>query len=308
MRKDYRFFTTLLKTELLRTEGFSDHGYRFTESEEDPSDEEKIQIEFGRDKGITEAFSIGVESLYHRYEHSHDIGAVAQEILDELEWLQGEGFAGVVDKLTDYNSIRSRLFIRAINYERNKEILKDYVYRVVGDIALVLYVRGFENDKMVSSAKIRKSLLKIWGKEEGEVFEYALVNTGLLTPPRVYKWEKMLIEPGYKGENFMDMTRTGILNKGVGGNCISTVGMTNGAVSAFIPGVLRRISDLLESDLYLAFTSIHEVMVHSAWSLNPDLVVDVLKATIDECTPEKDFLSEKIYYYNREEGNLICLP
>lgn len=49
----------------------------------------------------------------------------------------------------------------------------------------------------------------------------------------------------------MDILGTYHPNKGIAGNCLSTEKRTNGAAAIFLPGVARRLSELLGSDLYL---------------------------------------------------------
>ena len=34
---------------------------------------------------------------------------------------------------------------------------------------------------------------------------------------------------------------------------------------------------------------------------------EVLNSTVNECTPESELLSRKIYFYGRKEGQLICV-
>lgn len=54
------------------------------------------------------------------------------------------------------------------------------------------------------------------------------------------------------------------------GNCLSTSKKTNGAVAVFLPGVAERLAALLESDFYMVFTSIHEVMIHNDRNVEPE--------------------------------------
>ena len=42
------------------------------------------------------------------------------------------------------------------------------------------------------------------------------------------------------------------------GSCLSTARRTNGAVAIFLPGVAKRLADLMDADFYMVFTSIHE--------------------------------------------------
>jgi len=307
MQKEYQAFVNDLRTELLKKEEFREGKFRLSTLEGDSAELERLYLECGQKGAVSQVCSMEIGQLYHRYENIGDIGIIADGIVEELNKMDFSALGDIAADLTDYEKIRNRLFVRLLNHDRNKDSLGEAVYRVTGDIAQVLYVRAGVKDGVLTSAKIQKDLLKVWKKDEDEVFDNALLNTYFLTPPRVYKWEKMLCDSSYEGDNFMDLMRTGVLSKGPAGNCISTEGKTNGAVAVFLPGVLARISDLLESDLYLAFTSIHEVMVHAAGIVEPEHLEEVLNSTVDECTPEEELLSRNIYFYGRKEGQLICV-
>ena len=307
MQKEYQAFVNDLRAELLKKDEFREEKFRLSDPEGDTAAQERFYLECGQKGAVSQVCSMEVEELYHRYENIGDIGRIADGIVEELNKMDFRTLGDIASDLTDYDKIRNRLFIRLLNYERHKKSLNEAVYRLTGDIAQVIYVRAGVKDGVLTSAKMQKDLLQVWKKDEKEVFENALLNTYFLTPPRVYKWEKMLCDSSYEGDNFMDLMRTGVLSKGPAGNCISTEGKTNGAVAVFLPGVLARISDLLESDLYLAFTSIHEVMVHAAGIVEPEHLEEVLNSTVNECTPESELLSRKIYFYGRKEGQLICV-
>lgn len=65
----------------------------------------------------------------------------------------------------------------------------------------------------------------------------------------------------------MDIVSEHSLLKTAIGNCLSTSRKINGAVAVFLPGVAERIYDLLNSDFYIVFTSIHEAMIHNVESV-----------------------------------------
>ena len=56
--------------------------------------------------------------------------------------------------------------------------------------------------------------------------------------------------------------------------------------------------------LYLAFTSVHEVMLHDAESVEPEELKTILKATIEEATPEEDVLTRHIYHYDLKSDQI----
>ena len=145
-----------------------------------------------------------------------------------------------------------------------------------------------------------------WDLEKEDVFMAALKNTASMMPPKVYDMMKMLLNPGYDGEDIDDPDY--IPFQDAMGNCLSTGQKTNGAVAIFYPGVARLFCDKINTDgLYLVFTSIHEVMVHNARMIEPEDLASVLDDTIKEATPEGDVLTKHIYYYNAETDQIEML-
>lgn len=207
-----------------------------------------------------------------------------------------------VEDLDNYEKIKGRLFIRLLNADKNRDMLKDTVYHQVGDIALVLYYLAGEKEGYILSTKVKDHFLEKWGRDREVVFESALVNTYFISPPRIYHWEKMLFDREYTGDNFMDLLNPYKPNRGISGNCLSTEKRTNGAAAIFLPGVARRLAELLESDLYLVFTSIHEVMIHSTDVVYPEDLKVVLLDTVKKATPKEDYLTSSIYRYSRLTG------
>lgn len=138
-----------------------------------------------------------------------------------------------VENMDNYEKIKGRLFIRLLNADKNRDVLKDTIYHQVGDIALVLYYLAGEKEGYILSTKVKDKFLEKWGKDREVVFESALVNTYFISPPRIYHWEKMLFDKEYAGDNFMDILSQYKPNRGISGNCLSTEKRTNGSCSDF---------------------------------------------------------------------------
>ena len=76
--------------------------------------------------------------------------------------------------IKDYEKTKPRLFIRLLNADKYAADLQDAVYKTLGDIALVLYMKVTEYEGCVTSTKIRPGMLEQWGKDSDEVFKEAL--------------------------------------------------------------------------------------------------------------------------------------
>ena len=74
-------------------------------------------------------------------------------------------------------------------------------------MALVLYMKVSEQDGLRDQHEDPPEYSEKMGIETAmTVFKEALVNTYLMSPPRIYRWEQMIFNPDYEGENFMDLT------------------------------------------------------------------------------------------------------
>lgn len=221
---------------------------------------------------------------------------------EEIKKLSKAGFFEKTKNVNNYSKVKEDLFIRLLNKKKHEKALENAVYKEVDGIACVLYMKVGQCNGRISSMKIRKDSLVEWGLDENEVYENALLNTYLLTPPRIYQWERLLLNPDYDGEDFMAYDygneRIKLFGKRVG-SCLSTNIRTNGAVAIFLPGVAEKIAEILGDDFYIVFTSVHEAMIHSKSWYYPEDLERILKETIEEATPDEDFLADEIYYYDR---------
>ena len=115
------------------------------------------------------------------------------------------------------------------------------------------------------------------------------------------------LNPDYDGEDFMAY---GYDNYGMRlcgervGYCLSTDKRTNGAVAVFLPGVAQKLSEILDDDFYIVFTSIHEAMIHPKSKCYPEGLERILKETIEDATPDEDFLADEIYSMTDAPGKL----
>lgn len=280
---------------------FKEKGGKFAETGD------RLLIEFADHEESTEICALHTEELYELYQRGETLTELVDEVLRDIEEAKASRLYHRVRNITDYEKIQGDIFIRLLNEERNREKLEDVIYRTIGDIALVVYVRVDENENVLSSTKVPVKLAKIWKKDPEEIFKDALLNTYFISPPRIYRWEGLIFDPDYTGENFMDIVNERSLVKTAVGNCLSTSKKINGAVAVFLPGVAERIYDLLDSDFYIVFTSIHEAMIHNVETAKKEDLQEILRNITEEVTPREEFLSDHVYRYCHETRQFSCV-
>ena len=247
---------------------------------------DRLLVKFAEHDDAWEVCGLYTQELFKSYQNGSPFEEIIKEITDDLNRIK---------KADIYEKTKPRLFIRLLNADKYSADLQDAVYKTLGDIALVLYMKVTEYEGCVTSTKIRQGMLEQWGKECDEVFKEAILNTYFMSPPRIYRWEQMIFNPEYEGESFMNLGDKCELKKDAMGNCLSTTKKTNGAGAVFLPGVAEQLAYMLDSDFYMVFTSVHEVMIHNDKFVEPEDLQCVLRDTIREATPKEDYLTSRIY-------------
>ena len=78
-----------------------------------------------------------------------------------------------------------------------------------------------------------------------------------------------------------------------------------GAAVVLYDGLLESFAEEIGHGLYILPTSINEMtIVSDVEENNPAELQNVLRNVNHETTEDKDFLSDKIYHYDRETGNI----
>lgn len=304
MDKNYELFIGQLTNTIYETTDIPLENIKFVKK--DGGD--LLNIIFAEHDDAYEVCSVHVEELYVAYQNGIRLNTIVDYICSDVLHAKSIYVYDKTKELMDYDTAKSRLFVRLINYDRNADILRDVVHKTLGDIVFTVYAIVDENEFGIVSTKVLKSMVKKWDKNEDDIFNEAIKNTYYLTPPRIYKWEGVLCDESYAGESFMNDEDICDLDKSFSGNILSTTRKTNGAVAVFLPGVAEHLAELLNSDFYMVFTSIHEVMIHSTGSgVDPKDLKLVLQDTLRKVTPSSDYLTEKIYKYNRRTHKFECV-
>lgn len=302
MDKNYELFIEQLTNGIHNFADIPLENIEFTNKEGD-----RLNITFAEHDDADEVCSVHVDELYTAYQDGAKLNAIINYISNDVLHAKNNNIYDKTKTLMNYDTAKNRLFVRLLNCDRNADVLKNVVHKTLGDIALTVCAIVDDNREDLISTKILKFMVKKWGKTETDIFNEALENTYRATPPRIYKLEEIIFNREYTGDSFMESCDEDVISKDGMGNCLSTTIKTNGAVAVFLPGVAEHLAELLNSDFYMAFTSIHEVMIHNAKKVDPEDLKSVLTDTIRETVPEEDYLTSRIYKYNRRTHKFECV-
>ena len=300
MKLGYLEFVEVLRKQLLNALHLQEQQIFFKKKAIDNKD--RLFVEAFENSSGKQLCGIDVKDLYERCMEGSSMESISYSVQDEIEKLKMVGMLEGEMTPDSYQKIRKYLFVKPLNKKAHSLELEDAVHKDVGDIACVVYMM-LSNTNEYFCVKIKNQHLKQWKMTKEAVMEEALKNTCQMTPPLIYTNGK-----NKSGGSFMDNGAFYLSEYDkVMGIQLCTNAKENGAVSVFFPGVLQRLAQLMESDLYILFTSRNESSIYSVNESNLEDIKDelhIMETDYDNGIWYEDSLSEELYYYSRIEDKL----
>ena len=208
------------------------------------------------------------------------------------------------EMLSDYEGIRSNIACKLIHAASNEAILKDIPHILWMDLAIVFYLCIHEDDTGLMTAMIHNSHLRIWNISLEDLKTSALANSPRLFPPVISSMACIIEElnrqlnphfqetgprPETPAPFYVLSNRSGI----------------NGAACLLYEDVLKNFADGVEKNLIILPSSIHEVLLlpddgDISYEEMSRLVTHINRSEV----PEEDRLSNQVYLYSRETGEV----
>ena len=233
--------------------------------------------------------TIYLEPYYEVYE---DTGM--EYILDRLERVYEENKPEQsfdISKILDYESIKENLREKLINYELNREFLKEVPHRRFLDMAIVAYISLEMEEEIEGNATItvKNNLQQTWKVDTEELIDTALENIrGDVVAANM--------------SEYVDMSLFGDTE-----NLFDIYVLTNrlklhGAVAMLQKDRLKQFSEELEKEtLTILPSSIHECLIINAEDEDKDTdeLKEMVKEVNETVVSDQDILSNNVYIYNR---------
>lgn len=204
----------------------------------------------------------------------------------------------------NWESVKEKIFLRLVNYEKNKENMKGKICIKFLDLAILLYCDCDEWD--IGGFYVSKEQLLMWNRDIKDIFQVARKNTycrdnTFVTPITNFFSE----EPVYTGQDVKDIM---VKEKEI--MVLTNQSFTFGAAMLLNIPELKRLAAQLDSNLYLLPCSVHEIL---AIGLNQKLDVSCLAEIVNDVNSKgvepEEYLSNHVYYFNRERCEVtIAVP
>lgn len=230
---------------------------------------------------------IYIEEYYHLWKK----GVPMEQLVQKILWNYAHCCIPEVvtkDFFLNYDTVKSHIYFKLVNYEKNKSLLAQVPHRRILDLAVIYY---YQMDH--ATIIIRNSHLELWNIPE-EILEKNAEKYAVKNLPAEIMTMGELTASGAENEDFP--AEEGVLD-------IPMYVLTNmerclGAAAILYPGVLKNMSHILGDRFFILPSSIHECILIPQ---NGRYTQDELSAMVAEINEKhverKDMLSDQVYFY-----------
>ena len=250
--------------------------------------------------------TIYLNPYYDAYENGDTtLGTVIDEVIDTYE-------RNKINRSIDmkfflnYETVKSRIIFKLINTEKNRELLRDVPYIPFHDLSIVFQCLVSEERFGNASILIHNVHLQLWKVNARELYECALENTPLLQGYELADMNTVLEEMkalgGIDDEEIEDMQQE------VPMYVLSNKSRINGASCILYKDILKDFAMVVDKDLYVLPSSIHEViLLPSDGTQESEQLKEMVKEINQSQVEKEEVLSDSVYYYRRSDDSFFCL-
>ena len=228
-------------------------------------------------------------SLYKRGKSFEDIlkliyenYKLAEEKMDLTEREAG--------KLDNY---KEKLFIKVVNFEKNKKRLENCPYIPYLDLAITFRYLVHKDKHDISSTLINNALMDMWGLNTQSIYKMAYKNMRNLFPPSIKKMSDII---GSYPDDFGIIPENEMY-------VITNDSSINGASYIICKEIIDDFCRKKNSDYYLIPSSIHElILVPKCLDEDGENLKMFVKEVNKTAVLPEDFLSDNVYFYSRDNG------
>ena len=251
--------------------------------------------------------AIHLNDAYLNYAQTQDFESEIRK-LAELRALAPPSMALSPQGIMEYETAKEKLDCRIINFEKNKEYLKDKPYRQVEDLAMVYCVDLSMGNGDMATTAVNYSLLNAWGVSKEEVDAKAMEN---LKSSESFKFESLW--DVLKETMFPDLPDDDpSLNLMMPPKddhvmyVMSNDQKCYGAKFLLDTDRMDEIAKQLNGDFIIIPSSVNEVIIiPNADTLDREAFEQMIYQVNTNEVPDKDILSDHVYCYDAVAHELM---
>ena len=240
--------------------------------------------------------NIYMDYYYMLYSEGKDINHILELITEEYRTAR-ENINGYDFKSVENMDIQNNIFLKLINFEKNRELLADCPYIKYEDLAITFRILVKSDDSGIASACMsNREFLKL-NIDIDSLYNIAKENTRKLFPPVLQRLDQMMYDefPDICGvPSGMDLY---VLTNNQG---------INGAVYMSFEDIICDFAKK-HGSFYILPSSIHEVILYpkeqdEAREELSEMVMGINRYVV----ADTEYLSDSVYFYDSAMGQIVA--
>lgn len=221
------------------------------------------------------------------------IGAIAEKnSVDDLN----------IDEILDWNVVKSKIFIKLINHNKNVNLLIDRPCRTVADLAVTysILVEAMSSSEGIASIPVTYAVMEKFDVSESDLFEVAIsnMNLNLLTEP-VFMGMSEVLASMMPASEFMNLPE---FEEDEPMYVLGNEAKSYGAAVVLHESFMNYVAERLKEEFYILPSSIHELLAVPCSKADVAILKDMVETVnATEVAPD-EILSDSVYKWSRENG------
>lgn len=245
--------------------------------------------------------NVYLEGFHEQYEKGADMEDILQQISDAYtearERMLREGYADVAAGIN-----ASGLFLKAVNYEKNRGRLSDIVHERYMDLALEVRYLFNADENGIASAPLSYGMLENLGMSRTEAFKRAKENT-----PELFQVQFDTLFNILKSKGMIDADMRDMEEVMPPVYVLTSSNSMNGAAYIAYEDVIAALLQKhdIRENVYILPSSIHELLLIPAREGMDVTLLQLMVQEVnrDEVGPE-EYLSNNVYWYDAREKEI----
>ena len=222
--------------------------------------------------------NVYLDELYDQFKKTEDMDEVLAYAAAFI--VQFTGIQMLDEETADVAEYKEDIIMTLINTEKNRELLKNVPHREFLNLSVVYRLAVEDAD--------------------GNGFATALIDNEFLEDLNMSADELHTLAE----ENTKRKFKTRVVALAEGMSAVTTEYVLFGAVNLLRPDELHKVAEAMDDDLYIVPDSIHELMAIKAGKATVEQLTGVLRDGNSHVESAEMFLSDNIYYFSRETGEV----
>lgn len=237
--------------------------------------------------------TIYLEDYYESLKEGNSIADLCKDIMMLYQEAMVPNVGHEVSLMRDYSNAKDKIVMVLVNYECNKEMLKELPHIVIDDLAVYYKILISNTEHGSASLTVRNEMLEAWKVTEEELYEKALYNTPRLMPPVLKPMMDMIQR---KGENLLLADTVEIDNEEMMFVLTNTQNHY-GAVMILNPEVIDKVNAILGGESYWILPSSTEelLLIKKSCGMDQSSLGETVREVNNTIVKKEQILSDHIY-------------